>query len=282
MSKDTPAPKIATLDSIVVNPLGNGAGSQVLLISDRTTGQRYALKIAKRDDEDDNPTKYIDQTRREFEAAQKLNHPVIVKIYDYAEKKGMIGLFKPVEGRLLMEYVKGKTIDEVEMLKHDQLVLIFIQVAAAMAHMHRRGVYHGDLKPSNIMLSDSGKVKLIDLGTCWIKGEKKNRIQGTPQYMAPEQIADKIVNERTDVYNLGATMYKLFTGVVPSVSKKLKQPIEINPKIPGSLNDLIMKCMTSNPDHRPAGMFEIQNQLSAIAKHMGVSEADLKGANSDV
>ncbi len=282
MSKDTPAPKIATLDSIVVNPLGNGAGSQVLLISDRTTGQRYALKIAKRDDEDDNPTKYIDQTRREFEAAQKLNHPVIVKIYDYAEKKGVMGLFKPVEGRLLMEYVKGKTIDEVELLKHDQLVLIFIQVAAAMAHMHRRGVYHGDLKPSNIMLSDSGKVKLIDLGTCWIKGEKKNRIQGTPQYMAPEQIAEKVVNERTDVYNLGATMYKLFTGVVPSASKKLKQPIEINPKIPGSLNDLIMKCMTSNPDHRPAGMFEIQNQLSAIAKHMGVSEADLKGANSDV
>jgi serine/threonine-protein kinase len=269
------------MDYIVVNPLGNGAGSQVLLISDRATGQRFALKIAKRDDEDDNPTKFIDQTCREFEAAQKLNHPVIVKIYDFAEKKGLLGLFKPVEGRLLMEYIKGKTVDEVEMPQLSQLVLIFIQVASAMAHMHRRGVYHGDLKPSNIMLSDSGKVKLIDLGTCWIKGEKKNRIQGTPQYMAPEQMSDKVVNERTDVYNLGATMYRMFTGIVPGAGKKLKQPIDINKNIPGTLNDLIMKCLTSNPDHRPAGMFELRDQLSAVARHLGVSEADLKGAASD-
>lgn len=282
MSKDATTPQLSSLDYIVVNPLGNGAGSQVLLVSDRKTGLRYALKIAKRDEEDDeNPTKYIDQTRREFEAAQKLNHPVIVKIYDFAEKKGLLGLFKPVEGRLLMEHIKGKTVDEVEMLRHDQLVLIFIQVASAMAHMHRRGVYHGDLKPSNIMLADSGKVKIIDLGTCWIKGEKKNRIQGTPQYMAPEQISEKVVNERTDVYNLGATMYRMFTGILPGLGKKLKQPIEVNSKIPGTLNELIMKCLTSNPDHRPAGMFEIQTQLTAIAKHLGVSEADLKGAASD-
>ena len=75
MSKDVAPPKLSGLDSIVINPLGNGAGSQVLLISDRATGLRYALKIAKRDEEDDSPTKYIDQTRREFEAAQKLNHP---------------------------------------------------------------------------------------------------------------------------------------------------------------------------------------------------------------
>ena len=281
MSKENVPPQLSGMDYIVVNPLGNGAGSQVLLISDRSTGQRYALKIAKRDDEDDNPTKFIDQTRREFEAAQKLNHPVIVKIYDFAEKKGMLGLFKPVEGRLLMEYIKGKTVDEVEMPQLSQLVLIFIQVASAMAHMHRRGVYHGDLKPSNIMLSDSGKVKLIDLGTCWIKGEKKNRIQGTPQYMAPEQMSDKVVNERTDVYNLGATMYRMFTGVVPGAGKKLKQPIDINKNIPGTLNDLIMKCLTSNPDHRPAGMFELRDQLSAVARHMGVSGSDLKGAASD-
>lgn len=281
MSKDIATPQLKGMDKIVVNPLGNGAGSQVLLISDRGTGQRYALKIAKRDDEDDNPTKYIDQTRREFEAAQKLNHPVIVKIYDYEEKKGVLGLFKSVEGCLLMEYIKGKTVDEVEMPEMKQLVLIFIQVASAMAHMHRRGVYHGDLKPSNIMLTDTGKVKLIDLGTCWIKGEKKNRIQGTPQYMAPEQMSEKVVNERTDVYNLGATMYRMFTGVVPGNNKKLRQPIDINKNIPGTLNDLIMKCLTSNPDHRPAGMFELRDQLSAVARQMNVSESDLKGASSD-
>ena len=60
-----------------------------------------------------------------------------------------------------------------------------------------------------------------------------------------------------------------------------KPAIEINSKIPGTLNELIMKCLTMNPDHRPAGMFEIQNQLTAVAKHLGVSEADLKGASSE-
>jgi serine/threonine-protein kinase len=99
--------------------------------------------------------------------------------------------------------------------------------------------------------------------------------------MAPEQMSEKIVNERTDVYNLGATMYRMFTGIVPGAAKKLKQPLEINSKIPGTLNEMIMKCLTTNPDHRPAGMFEIQNQLTAVAKYLGVSEADLKGASSE-
>ena len=78
--------------------------------------------------------------------------------------------------------------------------------------MHRRGVYHGDLKPSNIMVSEDDHVTLIDFGTAWIKGEDKNRVQGTPQYMAPESATDRVVDERTDIYNLGATMYRMFTG----------------------------------------------------------------------
>ena len=111
-----------------------------------------------------------------------------------------------------MEYVDGKTLDEVEAPTMAQLVLIFNQVAEALVHMHRRGVYHGDLKPGNIMVTKDGKVKLIDFGTAWLKGEVKNRIQGTPQYMAPESATEKVVDERTDIYNFGATMYRMFTG----------------------------------------------------------------------
>ncbi len=62
------------------------------------------------------------------------------------------------------------------------------------------------------MVTTEGKVKLIDFGTAWLKGEDKGRIQGTPQYIAPEQVTDKVVNERTDMYNFGATMYRMFTG----------------------------------------------------------------------
>ncbi len=165
---------------------------------------------------------------------------------------------------------------------------MFCQVASALSHMHRRGVYHGDLKPGNIMLTKSGQVKLIDFGTAWVRGQDKNRIQGTPQYIAPEQANEKVVNEKTDIYNLGATMYRMFTGRFPQQGipkpgddRKLVPPIKINPRIPGTLNELIIASLSIDPSKRPAGMFEMRDQLSAIAKQMGLAEVDLRGAEDE-
>ena len=142
-----------------------------------------------------------------------------------------------------MEYVDGKSLDEVEAPQLGQLVLIFTQVASALSHMHRRGVFHGDLKPHNIMLSKNGQVKLIDFGTAWIRGQDKNRVQGTPQYMAPEQAVEKVVDDKTDIYNLGATMYRMFTGQFvqrdipkPGTERKVTLPTKYNPRIPAELN----------------------------------------------
>jgi len=167
-----------------------------------------------------------------------------------------------------------------------QLVLIFNQVAAALVHMHRRGVFHGDLKPGNIMVTKTGKVKLIDFGTAWLKGEAKNRIQGTPQYMAPESATEKIVDERTDIYNFGATMYRMFTGryanpgsmprTGDNLKSKLVPPMQINPSVPGTLNETILACLQISPDKRPAGMFEIEHQLAAVAKYLGLEEVEMK------
>ena len=286
MANVASTPKLSGMKYRVVNPLGNGAGSTILLISDKTAGgKRYALKVVKRQDADDDV--YIAQARVEYAAAQKLNHPTIAKIYDMRLKRSW---FKVAGVELLMEYVDGKTLDEIEAPTMGQLVLVFNQVASALVHMHRRGVFHGDLKPSNIMLSKNGQVKLIDFGTAWIKGEEKNRIQGTPQYMAPEQATEKVVDERTDLYNFGATMYRMFTGRfvnagIPKAgadgARKLATPIQINPKIPGTLNETIMSCLEISPERRPAGMFEIQHQLAAVAKYMNLEEVDLKGAEDD-
>src|SRR5262249_17997304 len=155
----------------------------------------------------------------------------------------------------------GHTVDEIEAPGIKQLVVIFKHVAAALMHMHRRGVFHGDLKPSNIMLTQDGRVKLIDFGTAWIKGEDKNRVQGPPQYMAPEQATDRVVDERTDVYNLGATMYRMFTGryaqqgiplLGESANRKLASPILIQPAIPGTVNEAILACLEVHPDRRPS------------------------------
>jgi serine/threonine protein kinase len=283
MANATSLPKLSEMTYRVVNVLGNGAGSTILLISDKTAGgKRYALKVVKRQDADDDI--YINQAKVEFDVSRRLSHEAIVQIYDFRVKRSW---FRVSGVELLMEYVEGKTLDEIEAPAIGQLVLIFNQVASALAHMHRRGVFHGDLKPSNIMLSKDGYVKLIDFGTAWIKGEEKNRVQGTPQYMAPEQATERVVDERTDIYNLGATMYRMFTGRyaqqgIPmpgeSGTRKLIPPIQIHPNIPGTLNETIMACLELNPDRRPAGVFEIKNQLAAVAKYLRLDAKALRGA----
>ncbi len=277
-------PSFSTIKYRVVNTLGTGAGSTILLISDKNSGgKRFALKTVRKQDPEDDV--YVQQALTEFEAAKKLNHPAIARIYDCKVRKSW---FKVKGVDLLMEYVDGKALDEIEAPELGQLVLIFAQVASAMAHMHRRGVYHGDLKPSNIMLAKNGQVKLIDFGTAWVRGQDKARIQGTPQYIAPEQATEKVVNDRTDVYNLGATMYRMFTGRFPQQGipkpgedRKLVPPIKINTRIPGTLNEIIVSCLSIDPTRRPAGMFEIRDQLNGVARHMGLAEVDLRGADEE-
>lgn len=287
---ETTAPvlKLSDMQYRVVGPLGTGAGSTILKINDVKKGGYYALKVVKRASAEDDI--YIDQVLQEAEVAQRLNHKSILKIHDSRVKKAW---FKTASVELLMEFVDGRTLDELEMPERGQLVLMFIHVASALAHMHRRGVFHGDLKPGNLMLSKNGEVKVIDFGTAWIKGQEKNRVQGTPQYMAPEQARDKVINEKTDLYNFGATMYRMFTGHyvnnagLPGSEEmdlgyrgKIRPPMKLAPEIPGTLNEAIMACLRPSPEARPA-VFEVQNQLVAVARHMGLKPDDLKGAEED-
>src|SRR5207249_3394635 len=91
-------------------------------------------------------------------------------------------------------------------------------------------VLHADMKPGNVMLSRSGEVKVIDYGLAWVKGDAKNRVQGTPEYMAPETVKRKLINERTDVFNFGATMYRMVTFRLPP-----KTTVEEGMKLDGEL-----------------------------------------------
>ncbi|MDX2035106.1 MAG: serine/threonine-protein kinase [Isosphaeraceae bacterium] len=285
MSDEANEPKLSDMQYRIVKPLGTGAGSTIFLIADKNRGgQKFALKVVNRQDSDDDI--YIDQAKTEFEVSQKLKHPAIVRIYDCRLKKSF---FRVTGVDLLMEYLEGKPLDELQGLDMGQLCLIFDRIASGLVMMHRRGVFHGDMKPSNIMLTKAGQVKLIDLGTAWIKGRDKNRIQGTPQYIAPETITDKVVDERTDIYNFGATMYRMFTGRFANLGppkpgdnpkNKVVAPMQINPKIPGTLNELIMECLDQNRDKRPT-MHEVKGKLEAVVRYLGLSEADLQGPPED-
>ena len=100
-----------------------------------------------------------------------LDHPNLIKVYALETPRDW--LFRVKKVHLLIEYVNGKTLDTVPRLSLPRLVQVFAKIAAGLVHMHRRGVFHADLKPNNIMLSRTGDVKIIDYGLAWIKGESQ-------------------------------------------------------------------------------------------------------------
>ena len=196
----------------VLKQLGSGAHSTILHISRHEDGRQYALKVVPVESADDQ--KYLEQAEHEFRVAQMLDHPNLIKIYCLEKQTSWLMKVKKVH--LLIEYVNGETLDKVPTLSVKKLVPLFVQVAAGLVQMHRRNVLHADLKPGNIMVNRrTWQAKIIDYGLAWIKGESKGRIQGTPEYMAPETITNGFVNEKTDIFNFGATMYRLVTFRLP-------------------------------------------------------------------
>lgn len=271
----------------VLGTLGNGAHSTILHIRRHADSTHYALKVVPIGDRDE--LKFLDQAQHEFRVAQMLDHPNLIKIY--ALETARDWFFRARKLHLLIEYVNGQTLDTFPRIAMPKLVQIFVQVASGLVHMHRRHVCHADLKPNNVILSKTGEVKIIDFGLAWVKGEQKGRVQGTPEYMAPEQAKQGMVNELTDIYNFGATMYRLVTlRSLPSViaegnalmdaktrAKLLKPVQECNAEAPVELCNLIHACLRLDPLKRPQRISEIQGDLDHLAEKLGcTSEADLE------
>jgi serine/threonine protein kinase len=269
----------------VLGTLGTGAHSTILHIRRNTDAKHYALKVVPIHGPKD--LKFREQAEHEFRVAQKLDHPNLIKIYTLETVSDW--LFRVRKVHLLIEYVNGKTLDTFPRIPIPQLVQIFERVAAGLVHMHRRNVCHADLKPNNILLSHTGEVKVLDYGLAWIKGEDKNRIQGTPEYMAPETAKHRMVNERSDIYNFGATMYRLVTFRHPPPTlaekeqlaidrknwEKLFKPVrECNAEAPPGLCELIEHCLAFNAQQRPERMSEVQGALDHLAESLVRSPED--------
>lgn len=263
----------------VLGTLGTGAHSTILHIRRRRDSRHYALKVVAIRGKEDH--KYLEQARHEFRVAQLLDHPSLIKIYALETRRDW--LFRIRQVYLLIEYVNGQTLDTIRGLTIPRLVQIFLRIAEGLVHMHRRGVCHADLKPNNVLLSRNGEVKIIDYGLAWIKGQFKGRVQGTPEYMAPEQAQRGIVNEATDIYNFGATMYRLVTWKLPpnplatpdgaplsakTFAKLLRPVAELNPQAPPALCQLIHRCLSFDPRQRPARASEIQGELDQLVEEL--------------
>jgi serine/threonine protein kinase len=269
----------------ILGTLGTGAHSTILHIRRSSDSKQYALKVVGISVPEDQ--KYLEQAQHEFRVAQMLDHPNLIKIYALETPRDWLLRIRKVH--LLIEFVNGTTLDKLPRIPMPSLVQLFERVASALVHMHRRNVCHADLKPGNIMLSRTGDVKIIDYGLAWIKGQSKDRVQGTPEYMAPEQASRRIVNERTDIYNFGATMYRLVTwrntpSVMPSADgvvvnakafKSLLKPIEeCTAEAPAELCNLIYRCLAFDAHKRPERMSEIQGALDHLADELVRSPED--------
>jgi serine/threonine-protein kinase len=265
----------------VLERLGEGARSTIYAVKDPVTRKEFALKHVVRNDPKD--LRFVEQMETEFSISKSFNHPNLRKSYELKVVKSL--LRKTTEAFLVMELVEGKTIDIVRPTDMLEQIEVFIQVAQGLKHMHERGYVHCDLKPINILRTASGQIKIIDFGQSCRIGTVKERIQGTPDYIAPEQVMRQPVTQQTDVFNLGATMYWTVTGrhipTLYTVNKKgensflvdtrIDAPIDINPRTPPGLSNVIVESISTRVSKRPSDMDAVLQRLE-LAKYMLMKE----------
>jgi len=252
----------------VGRPIGRGARSVVYEVWRKGDERRLAAKyVAVREEADRNIVRHLENEYR-----------VLCRLHEGGDGKSTQGIVQPVELRkirrffklraacLILEWVEGKSLADVRDYRLGDLVSIFEQVCDSLMHVHRKGLVHADLKPDNIVVGPALCVKLIDFGFAAPIGRKLRGLKGTWGYLAPEQAGGEL-SAQTDVFNLGAAMYWVFTGdklpaivpqggdrrgFMPAGDLPLTPPRKLRPELPGELSELIMRCCEANPAERPA------------------------------
>jgi serine/threonine-protein kinase len=261
----------------VLERLGEGAKSTIYAVIDPVTKQTFALKHVIRADPKD--LRFVEQMEAEFAISKQFSHPALRRSYDLKIIKTM--LVKVTEAFLVMELFDGKALDVYLPPTTLEVVDAFIQAAQGLKALHAMGYVHCDIKPNNILRNKDGLVKVIDFGQSAKIGTVKERIQGTPDFIAPEQVTRKPISTQTDIFNLGATLYWAVTGKhIPTaytVNKKgensfllndrIDTPSDLNPKVPLPLSNLIMEMISQRPQKRPENMETVINRLE-LAKHV--------------
>jgi serine/threonine protein kinase len=255
----------------ILKRIGIGARSTIYLAKDEETNAEVALKrvIFQRPED----VRVFEQVENEFKVARRVDHPYIRKCHNLKKVRSML---KVKEMLLSMEYFDGMNLEDCSSLSLGDVLLVFRMIATALNAMHQQGYVHCDIKPNNILMSKTGSIQIIDLGQSCKIGTVKRRIQGTPDYIAPEQVRRKPMNPKTDVFNLGATMYWAMTGkhaptLIPKknkfgipVTEPRRAPNEIKRKLPANVSNLVMDCIEDDPAQRPANMMAVISRLDMM------------------
>lgn len=255
----------------VVEELGRGGMGKVYRVIDSNVDEEIALKILNPEVATDEST--ITRFRNELKIARKISHRHVCSMYDIQEQDGI--------HFITMEFVPGEDlktlIKRIGQFSMGKAVSIARQVLEGLAEAHRGGIIHRDLKPQNIMIDREGNARIMDFGIARFLKKKgitqAGIIIGTPEYMSPEQVEGKEVDQRSDIYSLGIIMYEMLTGRLPfsgdtpfSIGFKQKSelpqnPRDINAQIPEEINDIVLKCLEKDKTKR---FQSAENMLKAL------------------
>jgi predicted Ser/Thr protein kinase len=252
----------------IVALLGRGGMGEVFRADDLKLGQPVALKLLPKElaAREDRRQRLLGEVR----IARQIAHPNVCRVYDVGEIEG--------EHFLTMEYVTGEDLasllQRIGRLPKDKGLEIARQICAGLTAAHERGVLHRDLKPANIMLDERGKVRITDFGLAALSADPTTHAaEGTPAYMAPEQLAGRETTVRSDIYALGLVLYEIFTGkrafTASSLAemrelreqKNLTDPSRIVDDIDPAVERAILRCLESDPQDRPASVVALAAAL---------------------
>jgi tetratricopeptide (TPR) repeat protein len=262
--KEQPRPGARVGRFEIREEIGRGGFGSVFEAFDPELGRAVALKALR--PHRTGAQLSAEWIKKEAEAVAKLNHPNIVTLFDVGNC--------PAGPYLVMELLRGETLAariEKGALTLDEALRVADDVARGLAHAHEHGVLHRDLKPANAFLCEDGRVKILDFGLAHLLGSGEGSSGGTPAFMAPEQARGEPVDERADVYALGAMLIQLLTGRVPYPSGVERgvpdggRAPEV-PKAPAALARLLDRMLARDPAGRIANGMEAHAALSAIRK----------------
>ncbi len=264
------------------SPLGRGGMAEVRRARDTRLGRQVAVKLLRPDLAGD-PI-FLARFRREAQASAGLNHPNIVAVYDTGEEKGAPGgVTAPY---IVMELVEGHTLRELlrdgRKILPDRALEFTAGVLDALAYSHRAGIVHRDIKPANVMLTSSGRVKVMDFGIARAVADtsatmtQTAAVIGTAQYLSPEQARGETVDARSDIYSAGCLLYELLVGQPPfrgdspvsvayqHVRENPVPPSQLDPLVTASMDAIVLKALAKDPADRFQTASEMRDDINRL------------------
>lgn len=277
---DTPTEFVSAYRYEILEEIGRGGMGVVFKARDRRLDRVVALKRLPEDLRRHQP-RAMQLFLREAQAAARLNHPNIVTVHDTDQEDGHFFI--------TMELLDGEPFNRIlrerGTLSVAHAVAVGLQVASALEYAHGQGIVHRDVKTANLFLTTENVVKVMDFGLAKMFEEVRagtTVVSGTPYYMSPEQIVGGAVDQRTDLYSLGVTLFELATGEVPFAQGDIAyhhrhtpppDPRVVHPGLPDAFAELLLDLLAKDPDLRCQNAGEVTRRLQAIQRELRAAAA---------